>query len=189
MRKLKLQVQLTLDGFMAGPNGEMDWMEWNWDEEIKQHVANITEPIECIILGRKLAEGFIPHWARVASNPDDPEFTAGKKFTDTPKIVFTKNLKKAEWKNTVLAKRGLVEEINELKAQEGGDIIAYGGVQFVSALIRAGLIDKYHLFTNPTAIGTGLPLFSELDKKLQLKLCDSKTFSCGIVANTYEPKD
>ena len=83
MRKLKLQVQISVDGFIAGPNGEMDWMEWNWDEELKKYIGEITEPVDTIVLGRKLAEGFIPYWAGVAANPDDPENSAGKKFTDT----------------------------------------------------------------------------------------------------------
>ena len=67
MRKLKLQVQLTVDGYIAGPNGEMDWMVWYWDNELKQYVEEITEPVDCIVLGRKLAQGFIPHWA---ANPE-----------------------------------------------------------------------------------------------------------------------
>ena len=81
MRKLKLQVQMTIDGYIAGPNGELDFMVWNWDDELKRYVDTITEPVDCIVLGRKLAEGFIPYWATVAANPNDPEFAAGKKFT------------------------------------------------------------------------------------------------------------
>ena len=73
MRKLKLQVQMSIDGFIAGPNGEMDWMNVNWGDDINNYVANITEPIDTIVLGRKLAEGFIPYWAGVAANPDNPE--------------------------------------------------------------------------------------------------------------------
>jgi dihydrofolate reductase len=134
MRKLKLQVQMTVDGFIAGPNGEMDFMVWNWDDELKQYVTALTEPVDCIVLGRKLAEGFIPYWAGVAANPDDPQFTAGKKFTDTHKVVFSKTLDKSEWDNTDLAKGNLVDEITKLKNQEGKDIIAYGGASFVSAL-------------------------------------------------------
>ena len=115
MRKLKLQVQMTVDGYIAGPNGEMDFMAWNWDDELKQYVDTITEPVDCIVLGRKLAEGFIPHWATVAANPNDPEFAAGKKFTDTRKVVFTKTLDQSEWDNTVLAKGDLVDEITQLR--------------------------------------------------------------------------
>src|SRR5688572_25344732 len=99
MRKLKLQVQISVDGFIAGPNGEMDWMEWNWDDALKQYIAELTEPVDCILLGRKLAEGFIPYWALVAENTSDPEHEAGIKFTETKKIVFTKTLEKSSWKN------------------------------------------------------------------------------------------
>jgi dihydrofolate reductase len=188
MRKLKLQVQMTVDGYIAGLNGEMDFMVWNWDNQLKQYVEDITEPVDCIILGRKLAEGFIPHWATVAANPDDPEFTAGKKFTDTPKVVFTKTLDKSEWDNTVLAKGNLVDEITNLKKQDGKDIIAYGGATFVSALIKQGLIDEFHLFINPTAIGNGMTIFKELDSQQNLILVKSTSFDCGIVVLNYEPK-
>jgi dihydrofolate reductase len=188
MRKLKLQVQMTVDGYIAGPKGEMDWMVWNWDEELNQYVNDLTQPVDCIILGRKLAEGFIPYWASVAENTEDPQFTAGKKFTDTNKVVFTKTLDKSEWANTVLAKGDLIDEITTLKKQDGKDIIAYGGASFVSALIKHGLIDELHLFVNPTAIGNGMTIFKELNSRQDLKLVKSASFNCGIVALCYQPK-
>jgi len=188
MRKLKLQVQMTVDGYIAGLNGEMDWMTFNWDNELKKYVKEITEPVDCIILGRKLAEGFIPYWATVAANQDDPEFTAGNKFTDTHKVVFTKTLDKSEWDNTILAKGDLVDEITRLKKQDGKDIIAYGGATFVSALIKQVLIDEFHLFINPITIGKGMTIFKELDGKQNLTLNNSLTFTCGIVLLCYEPK-
>lgn len=188
MRKLNLQVQMTVDGYVAGPNSEMDWLTLNWDDELKQYVTDITEPVDCIVLGRKLAQGFIPHWAGVAADPEHPEFTAGRKFTETHKVVFTKTLDKSEWDNTVLAKGDLVDEIMNLKKQEGKDIIAYGGAIFVSALIKHGLIDEFHLFVNPAAIGNGMSIFKELDSKQNLKLVKSKAFDCGIVVLNYEPE-
>ena len=188
MRKLKLQVQMSVDGYIAGPNGEMDFMEWNWDDALKQYVGDLTEPVDCIVLGRKLAEGFIPYWASVAANSEDPQFTAGKKFTETHKVVFTKTLDQSQWDNTVLAKDDLASEINQLKNQDGKDIIAYGGATFVSALVKEGLIDEYHLFINPTAIGNGLTIFKELESKLKLALVKSTSFDCGIVVLHYEPK-
>jgi dihydrofolate reductase len=188
MRKLKLQVQMTVDGYIAGLNGEMDWMVFNWDNELKIYVTEITEPVDCIVLGRKLAEGFIPHWTTVAANPDGPEFTAGRKFTDTHKVVFTKTLDRSEWDNTFLAKGDLVDEITKLKKQDGKDIIAYGGATFVSALIKQGLIDEFHLFINPTAIGNGMTIFKELDSKQNLTLIKATSFDCGIVVLNYEPK-
>ena len=193
MRKLKLQVQMTIDGFIAGPIGEMDWMVWDWDDKLKQYVADLTEPVDCIVLGRKLAQGFIPHWANVASNADDPEQAAGKKFTDTNKVVFTKTLDNADlivaaWKNTVLAKGELVKEINRLKEQKGKDIIAYGGATFVSKLIKHRLIEEFHLFINPAAIGNGMTIFSELESKQNLTLVKSTSFDCGIVVLNYKLK-
>jgi dihydrofolate reductase len=124
----------------------------------------------------------------VAANPDHPEFTAGKKFTDTPKVVFTKTLDKPEWDNTILAKGNLVDEITKLKKQDGNDIIAYGGAAFVSALIKQELIDEFYLFINPTAIGNGMTIFKELDSKQNLTLVKSTSFDCGIVVLNYKPK-
>lgn len=188
MRKLKLQAQMTVDGYIAGPNGEMDWMTWDWDDDLKQYVTEITTSMDCIVLGRKLAEGFIPHWAAVTADPDHLEFAAGKIFTDTHKVVFTKTLDESKWDNTVLAKGNLVDEITNLKEQAGQDIIAYGGATFVSALIRHGLIDEFHLFINPAAIGNGMTIFSGLDSKQNLTLKKSSAFACGIVVLCYELK-
>lgn len=185
MRKLKLQVQMTVDGYIGGPNGEMDWLTFDWDDALKQYVEELTEPVDCIVLGRKLAQGFIPHWTTVAAASDSPEAAAGKKFTNTPKVVFTKTLDRSEWANTVLAKGDLVEEINNLKQQPGGDIIAYGGATFVSALIKYSLIDEYHLFINPVAIGNGMPIFKDLGSKQHLALVKSTAFDCGIVVLKY----
>ena len=180
MRKLKLQVQMTVDGYIAGINGELDWTARNWDDKLKKYVGEITEPVDCIVLGRKLAQGFIPYWA------SHPEQEGAEKFNGTPKVVFTKTLEKSEWDNTVLAKGDLVEEITTLKKQAGNDMIAYGGATFVTALIKHGLVDEFHLFINPTAIGNGLSIFKELDGKQNLQLVKSTSFDCGIVVLHYE---
>ncbi len=188
MRTLKLQTQMSIDGFIAGANGEMDWMTFHWDDALKQYVSDVTESVGTIILGRNLAQGFIPHWAAVAANPDDPDVLAGRKFSETPKVVFSKTLTKSEWANTTLATGDIVEEITALKQQSGGDIIAYGGSTFVSNLIKNNLIDEYHLFVNPTAIGRGMPIFAGLAANLNLKLVNATAFDCGIVVLCYKPQ-
>jgi len=182
MRKLKLQVQMSVDGYIAGTNGEMDWTARDWDDELKKYVAEITEPVDCIVLGRKLAQGFIPYWA------SHPEQEGADKFNCTRKVVFTKTLDKSGWDNTVLAKGNLVDEITTLKKQNGKDIIAYGGATFVSALIKHGLIDEFHLFINPTSIGNGMSIFKELAGKQNLTLVKSISFDCGIIVLNYTPK-
>jgi dihydrofolate reductase len=184
-RKLKLQVQISVDGFIAGPNGEMDWMTWNWDEDLKDYVNKITRPVDTIILGRKLAEGFIPYWTNVTSDSNNPEFAFAKIMTDTPKVVFTKTLDKSTWANTDLAKGNLVTEINSLKNKRGNDIIVYGGSSFVSSLISEKLIDEFHLFVNPTIIGNGMPIFREINSRQNLLFVRSQGFECGISILVY----
>ena len=193
MRKLKLQMQLSIEGFVAGPNGEMDWMTWNWDDEIKNYVNDLTDSIDCILLGGHMPAGFIPYWESVVADKENPqnrgigEYEFGKKMVNTPKVVFTKTIEKSIWNNTVLAKGDITEEVNRLKAQNGKDIIAYGGANFVSNLIKYNLIDEYHLFINPTAIGNGMTIFKEISQKLNLKLMKANPFDCGIVVLCYEP--
>jgi dihydrofolate reductase len=185
MRTLKLQVQISIDGFIAGPNGEMDWMTWNWDDSLKEYVGKLTEPLSTIVLGRKLAEGFIPYWEQAAQGPEPQE--GSEKLSSTPKVVFTKTLNDTgDWKDTVLAKGNLEDEIAKLKAEDGGDIIAYGGGTFVASLIKANLIDEYHLFVNPVAVGSGMPIFNTLDTKRPLQLVKASGFDCGITVLHYK---
>lgn len=185
MRKLKLQMQLSVDGYCAGPNGEMDWMTWNWGDDIKGYVTQLSENIGTIVMGRKLAEGFIPHWTAAAQTADADEFT--HKMVNLPKVVFSKTLTTSPWDNTVVA-NDLVAEITKLKATEGGDIMTYGGSAYASALIKANLVDDYHLFINPAAVGNGMPIFQSLDKKLGLKLIKAQAFDAGIVVLNYQPE-
>ena len=102
MRKLKLQVQLSVDSCIAGPNGEMDWMVWNWDDKLKKYVFELTHPVDTIILGRKMTDGFVSYWSDLLNKPDDPFYEFAKKMIETPKVVFTKTLKKSRWANTTL---------------------------------------------------------------------------------------
>ena len=188
MRKLKLQVQMSVDGYVGGPNGELDWMTWDWDDKLKDYVNDLHEPVDTILLGRKMADGFINYWTSVVANPDDPQHEFGKKMTETPKVVFTKTLEKSDWANTEVATGDLSDEVHKLKDQKGGDIIVYGGSGFVTSLIKAGLIDEYHLFVNPTALGNGLTIFKGLEKQFDLTLANSHKFDCGIVVQVYKPK-
>ncbi|MBE0551641.1 MAG: dihydrofolate reductase [Ignavibacterium sp.] len=180
MRKLKLQVQISVNGFIAKPGGELDWMTWGWSDDIKVYVTDLTNSMDTIILGRKLAEGFIPYWTDVKANPDHPENEAGKTFTDTPKFVFSKTLIKSLWDNTTVVNGDFVSEIKKLKDKAGKNIIVYGGAEFVSSLIKEDLIDEYHLFVNPVAIKEGLTIFDKIPDMKKLSLTYSKQFDCGI---------
>jgi dihydrofolate reductase len=185
-RKLKLQVQLSVDGFVASPNGEMDWMTWTWDDELKDYVIKLTDSVDTILLGRKMAAGFISHWTNGLANTNNPEFEFADKMVTYHKVIFTKTLEKSVWANTELAKGNLVDEITKLKNDSGKDIIVYGGATFVSNLIKENLIDEFHLFVNPAAIGKGMGIFSKLEANQNFKLMKAKGFDCGITLLSYQ---
>jgi dihydrofolate reductase len=94
---------MSVDGYIAGPSGEMDWMVWNWNEELKKYVSELTEPVDTILLGRKMTDGFVSYWSDLTTKPDDPSYAFAKKMMETPKVVFTKTIKKSQWANTDIA--------------------------------------------------------------------------------------
>ncbi|MEU6715975.1 dihydrofolate reductase family protein [Nonomuraea sp. NPDC046802] len=182
MRKLKLQVQVTTDGYMAGSNNELDWTTHPWTSDINAYVTALEEAVDCIMLGRKLAEGFIPAWA---SRPEGEDEKTIDWMNNTPKVVISNSLTESPWENTTVVSGDLAETVNQLKAQPGGDMIAYGGGMLVANLIADDLIDELHLFVNPTALGAGMPVFAD---RTELRLVKAQSFECGITALHYEPK-
>ncbi len=188
MRKLKLHVGMSIDGCIAGPNNEMDWMDLTWSEKIREYEDKLHEPVDTILLGRKMTDEFISTWSNFVKKHDDTWYPFAKKMIETPKIVFTKTLTKSEWPNTEIATGDLIEEITKLKSQEGGDIIVYGGASFDSSLIKENLIDEYYLFVNPVAIGNGKTIFKDLKEIRKLSLIESIAFDSGIVLLHYEVK-
>jgi dihydrofolate reductase len=186
MRKLKLQMQVTLDGFnAAGPNDEQRWVTWDIDA-IRQHVLMLLDSSDTILIGRKLAVDYIPYWQTTFQNPEDPMHDIATRIVRTRKIVFTKTLTACPWDNTELATGELVSEVNRLKAQDGSDLIVYGGSSFVAALVGAGLIDQFHLFVNPIAIGRGPSAFQELERWQPLALRQCVPYPSGLVLLEYE---
>jgi dihydrofolate reductase len=188
MRKLKLQVQLSADGFNSRPDGALDWMTWGWDNRLKSFVNELHDPVDTILLGRKMTEGFVGHWEKVTTTPEDESYGFAMKMVETPKIVFSRTATTTPGKNTTIVNGDLKEEVNNLKQQDGGDMIVYGGTELVSNLIKEDLIDEYNLFINPAAIGTGGSIFAKVNGKHDLKLKRSIGFDCGIVLLQYERK-
>jgi dihydrofolate reductase len=186
LRKLRLQVQMSVDGCIAGPNGEMDWMVGLLDDEVIKYVSKITESVDTILLGRKMTDVFISFWLDVMNKPDDPWHAFSKKMIETPKVVFTKTLNKSRWINTDIATGNLIEEVSKIKSQNGGDIIVYGGALFDSSLIKEKLIDEFYLFINPVAIGNGMTIFKDLNEIQKYTLIESKAFECGKVLLRYK---
>jgi len=185
MRKLKLQMQMTINGYVAQPNGKNDWMTWNPDDELIAFMNSLLDSSDSLLLGRKTADVIIKYWENTASqNPDHP---FAKKIAAISKIVFSKTLDKSMWNNSTVAKGNLREKITSLKNQNGKDILVFGGVEFVSSLIEEGLIDEYHLIVNPTAISSGLTIFNSFDSVMKFTPLQAKLFPGGKIVLSYKP--
>jgi len=184
MRKLKLQMQITVDGFVAGPQGQLDWMTWEMDERLIAFITHLTDTSDTILLGRKMTEGFVNYWEQVITKPDSPEYSFGQKMVGMLKVVFSKTSASIAGQNVRVENGPILDAVNQLKSGEGKDIVVYGGATFVSSLIENKLIDELNLFVNPVAIGEGLRIFGS---RTALKLKGSVAYASGIVVNTYEP--
>ena len=187
MRKLKLQINITLDGFVAGPEGELDWMTFDTSEPMADLVNELTDSSDTILMGRKMTSEFVNYWENIVNHqPDSPEFEFAGKMVAIPKVIFSKSVTSVEGRNTRVENGDLINAVRDLKSADGSDIIVYGGAGFVSAMIEKGLIDEYNLFFNPVSLGEGMRIFSDRTK---LKLVDSRTFESGVVFNRYNPAD
>ena len=185
MRKLKLQMQVTVDGYVAGPEGQLDWMTFDMDAALLAFINELTDTSDTILLGRKMTDGFVKYWEHAITQKDSPEYDFAQKMVGLPKVVYSKTLQHIEGKNVRVENGDLVAAVKQLKSGPGKDIVVYGGATLVSSLIEHGLIDELNLFVNPVAIGTGMRIFGE---KTSLKLAASTAYSCGIVVNSYLPK-
>ena len=183
MRKLKLQMQITVDGFVAGAGGQLDWMTAP-DDELLTFINDLTDSSDTILLGRRMTAEFISYWENVATQPEGPEHAFARKMVDMPKVVFSRTLSSIPGQNVRIEGGDLVQAVTRLKSLAGKDIIVYGGATFVASLLENALIDQLHLFVNPVAIGRGMQIFK--DRKA-LRLTGSTAYPHGIVVNSYEP--
>jgi len=192
MRKLKLQMQITLDGFVAGPNGENDWVfiGGKGDPEALQQVIGLNVELaascDTILLGRKLgAADFVGYWGNVAENqPENPWRPFAQLMVNHRKIAFSHSETTLADRNIEVENGDLATVVQSLKNQPGKDIIVYGGANFVSSLISLNLIDEYYLIVCPVAIGAGLSIFKE---RKVLDLESSTAFKHGKIVNKYVP--
>lgn len=190
MRKLQMKMSMSVDGFVAGINGETDWVFKTGDAESKAWSLEQAREAGLIIMGRKSFEGWASYWP----TSTDP-FAAH--MNETPKAVFTQKGFKgidpgpdpspaaASWAGARVFSGDLAEEVMALKAEPGKPIAAIGGAGFMRSLIAAGLVDEYRLAIHPVVLGAGLPIFNGLATPRYLKLIDFKAFPGGTVVHTY----
>lgn len=189
MRKLIMTMWITLDGFIAGPNNEMDWLGPFFDQAMGKYEDDFTTAADTLLLGRVTYESFAGSWPNVPNNPDaDPnEVAYAHKLNAMRKIVFSRTLENVEWNNSSLRREVVPAEIMQLKQEPGRDMIIYGSASLVQTLTNFGLIDEYQLLLHPVVLGSGKPLFKNIEHKVNLQLAQTKTHPSGVVVLYYQP--
>jgi dihydrofolate reductase len=186
MRKLVFFMHTSLDGFVAGPNGELNWIKVN--EEIFDFVATMTDKADAALYGRVTYEMMQSYWPTAGDQPNaskhDKEHAAW--YKKVSKVVLSKTLSEKGLSNTTVIGDQLADKINKIKQQEGKDILIFGSPTASHSLLRQGLIDEFWLFVNPIILGQGVPLYKGVMERTQLKLIEARTFGCGVVALHYE---
>jgi dihydrofolate reductase len=182
MRKVIYSMGVSLDGFIAGPGGEIDWSAP--DEELHRFHNEQTRELGAHFCGRRLYEEML-YWETAHQNPSagDAELEFARIWQDLPKIVFSRTLEEVEG-NARLATDGVAEEVAKLKEQPGKDL-AVGGAGLASSFAELGLIDEYRLFVNPVVLGGGTPYFPALEERIDLELVETRTFGSRVVYLRY----
>jgi dihydrofolate reductase len=188
MRKIIAALRVSLDGFIEGPNGELDWIQ-AWDDSF-----DLEPQIDACILGGGMYPNYEQYWLSILANPEGVLALSGKvatqgeiayaQFADrTPHIVLSRTLAKADWKTTRIVRD--VEDIRALKHLPGKDMYAVGGAALVGSLMNLGLIDELRLTVHPVVLGAGKALFKDVKERHSLTLLQTKTVMSGLVAVSY----
>ena len=182
MRKLIYSMTVSLDGYIADPNGEIDWSAP--DEELHRFHNQRVREIGAHLLGRRLYEVML-YWETAEENPtaSDYELEFARIWKAIPRIVFSKTLEKVEG-NARLTRDDVAGEVARLKQEPGKDL-AVGGAGLASSLIDLGLVDEYQLFVSPVVLGGGTPFFPPLEKAINLELVETRTFDSPAVYLRY----
>jgi len=188
MRKIITTTWVSLDGFIAGPNGEMDWIGEIYDEAMGKYETDLVSAADTLLLGRVTYQSFAGSWPHV---PDSPTASEGEKvyarmLNAMRKLVFSRTLESAEWNNSTLLREIVPEEIERLKQEPGRDMLVYGSASLVQELTNLGLIDEYQVLVHPVLLGGGKSLFQDINNQVKLKLVQSKTHPSGVVVLSYQ---
>ena len=184
MRKLIVFNHVSLDGYFTDRNGDMSWAhkrDSEWNAFVAQNAAGRSQ----LLFGRKTYDMMASYWPTPAAMKNSPAVAEG--INNASKVVFSRTLDRAAWKNTKLLKGDLVQEVRKLKNESGDTMVILGSGSIVSQLSQAGLIDEYQIVMSPIVLGEGRTLFDGVEKKQPLKLAKSRAFGNGNVLLCYEP--
>lgn len=185
MRNLIFFMHTSLDGFVAGPKGELNWAKL--DDEIFDFVATMTDQADTALYGRVTYQLMESYWPTAADNPNaskhDKEHAAW--YKKVPKVVLSRTISEKGLDNTIVISEQLADNINKIKNQEGKNILIFGSPTASHSLLSEDLIDEFWLFVNPVLLGQGIPLFKGIRETTKLNLIETKTFACGVIALHY----
>jgi len=186
MKKLIFFMHTSLDGFVAGLKGEINWIKI--DEEIFDFVATMTDNADTALYGRVTYEMMQSYWPNAGKQPNaskhDKEHSAW--YNKVSKVVLSKTISEKGLDNTTVIGDQLADNINKIKNQDGKNILIFGSPGASQSLLNQGLIDEFWIFVNPVLLGHGIPLFKGINETTKLKLMETKTFNCGVIALHYE---
>jgi dihydrofolate reductase len=196
MRKVILQMQVSVDGYVARSGEGPHWQVWDWgphcpwDDSLKARFNAVFRDIDTILLSRKILEGgYLDHWSQFARDyGDNPDFAFAQRIVEARKLVFSKTLRETQWPGTELARRPLAKEVEALKAESGRNVIAFGGAGFASTLIANDLVDEFQFYANPIALHEGVSIFGTRGIDSNLELLEAEAYPCGVVVNRYSPR-
>ena len=185
MRKIISFMHISLDGFVAGMNGEMDWIKV--DEEIFDHGHNRISKGDTALYGRVTFQMMENYWPTAGVKPGASrhDIEHSKWYSKIHKVVLSKTMKETGLTNTKIIGDNLSERINEIKQQEGKEILLFGSPTATHSLIKLNLIDGFWLFVNPIVLGRGIPLFADIKDKINLNLLSTRQFTSGVTEMNY----
>src|SRR5215469_11330629 len=190
MRKVFLNMTMTLDGFFCGPNGELDWMSQTPDQELNDDIVAFFQGVDQGFIGYPTASGMIPYWLGVAQNPaaSNEERAIAQAVNTLHPFILSNRDEKLAWENTELLvvnnDDDLVEAVQKIKQRSGKDLGVPGGIRTAQTFVRLGLIDEYVLMVHPVAIGNGQRVFTD---RVNLELVSAKTYKSSVVRVCYRP--
>ena len=187
MRKIISFMHISLDGFVAGPNGEMDWIKV--DEEIFDYVGKRISEGDTALYGRVTFQMMENYWPTAADKPNASkhDIEHSKWYSKAHKVVLSKTMNPDSYRetNTTIISDNLSDRINEIKQSGDKDILLFGSPTAAHSLIQLKLIDGYWLFVNPIILGQGIPLFADIKDKIKLKLLTTRQFTSGVIEMNY----
>jgi dihydrofolate reductase len=189
MKRLILQMQISVDGFVAAADPTLNWTLWDWghncpwDEALKRRFNETLAKVDAVLLSGPMAKGYIGHWTEMArQRAGDPDYAFTQRIVAAHKRVISQSLAAISHPRASIGRGSLLEEVTALKQQSGGDIICFGGVSFAAGLLDANVVDELQFYVNPYAVGEGDSIFSQARP---LQCIDATAYPCGVVVQRY----